>query len=296
MGNKGVTGSCLCGDIRWECDTDDESEGARCHCSMCRKQHGTPFTEFFTIKDSQIRWVAGEHLLSRDKATATSSFERSFCPRCGSAGPVFGEGWVVVHSGSLDSDPGVRPCRHIFVGSSPTWFEITDWLPQYEEYSGVSIANTISESTKLRTVRPPSAGGTTAGVVSGSCLCGGVEFRITEPFSAVYNCYCGRCRKGRSGVHATNGFVSANAIQFVRGEQNLEQYKVPEARFFTQVFCRDCGALMPRIDPGRGVAIVPFGSLDADPGTSPECSIFVADKPPWFDITDSLPQYEEGPR
>lgn len=35
--------------------------------------------------------------------------------------------------GTLDTDPGVRPGRHVFVGSKAPWFEITDDLPQYIE-------------------------------------------------------------------------------------------------------------------------------------------------------------------
>jgi hypothetical protein len=31
-------------------------------------------------------------------------------------------------------DPGIRPSRHIFVGSKAPWFTITDDLPQYAEH------------------------------------------------------------------------------------------------------------------------------------------------------------------
>ena len=36
--------------------------------------------------------------------------------------------------GSLVDDPIIRPTEHIFVGSKAPWFEITDSLPQSEEY------------------------------------------------------------------------------------------------------------------------------------------------------------------
>jgi hypothetical protein len=35
---------------------------------------------------------------------------------------------------TLDDDLGVRPGFHIFVGSKAPWFEITDGLPQYQDY------------------------------------------------------------------------------------------------------------------------------------------------------------------
>ena len=36
--------------------------------------------------------------------------------------------------GSLDGDPGIRPAYHIFAGSKAPWHEITDSLPQHQEY------------------------------------------------------------------------------------------------------------------------------------------------------------------
>ena len=80
----------------------------------------------------------------------------------------------------------------------------------------------------------------------------------------------------------------------VRGAELLSRYKVPEAKYFAQVFCRVCGSPMPRFDEERNIAVVPMGALD-DPGTRPQFHIFVGSKAPWFDIAGPLPQYAELP-
>jgi len=36
--------------------------------------------------------------------------------------------------GALEQDPGNRPQMNIFVGSKAPWYEITDGLPQYDEW------------------------------------------------------------------------------------------------------------------------------------------------------------------
>lgn len=36
--------------------------------------------------------------------------------------------------GTVDGDPGVRPGKHVLVGSKAPWYEITDALPQFEEW------------------------------------------------------------------------------------------------------------------------------------------------------------------
>ena len=39
-----------------------------------------------------------------------------------------------VAMGSLVDEPSIRSSGHIFVGSKAPWFEITDDLPQADEY------------------------------------------------------------------------------------------------------------------------------------------------------------------
>jgi len=41
--------------------------------------------------------------------------------------------WYGFPLGTLDTDPGVKATRHVFVGSKAPWHDITDDLPQYEE-------------------------------------------------------------------------------------------------------------------------------------------------------------------
>ena len=115
-----------------------------------------------------------------------------------------------------------------------------------------------------------------------------------EPQRA-WNCYCGRCRKARAAGHATNLLVAEDGLRFTRGEDELGSYKVPDARFFTHVFCRTCGSSMPRTDRERGFAVIPMGSLDDDPGFRPKGHIFVSDRAPWIGIHDELPQHEASP-
>ena len=84
-----------------------------------------------------------------------------------------------------------------------------------------------------------------------------------------------------------------DGVMFVRGENKLRAFKLPSARFFMQVFCTRCGSGMPRLDPERDIANIPFGSLDDDPGRGADDHIFVGSKAPWYTITDKLPCFEE---
>lgn len=107
----------------------------------------------------------------------------------------------------------------------------------------------------------------------------------------VAHCHCSRCRKARGTAHATNIALPIEGVRFVRGAELLTTYRVPDAKYFTHVFCRVCGSSMPNLEEARSIAIVPMGSLDDDPGFRPERHIHVGSKAPWDEIHDDLPRF-----
>jgi hypothetical protein len=189
-------------------------------------------------------------------------------------------------AGCLDADPGARPEARIFVGSNAPWYRIADDVPRFDAYPPGFETAVLAEL-------PSPARQTSA--LNGSCLCGGVRYESAGPSLRVRYCHCSRCRKARAAAHATNLFVGVDGFRFTAGEAALRSYKVPDARFFTQVFCGYCGSPMPRVDRDRGFAVVPMGSLDDDPELLPECHIFVGSKASWYAIADDIPRHEEAP-
>ncbi|HEU4627181.1 MAG TPA: GFA family protein [Steroidobacteraceae bacterium] len=131
--------------------------------------------------------------------------------------------------------------------------------------------------------------------VTGSCLCGEVGYRITGTRLRMVNCHCENCRRARSAAYAQNLFVPAKHFRWTRGEKQIVTYRLPGDGAFSTAFCRRCGSDLPRASQGEAVVIVPAGTLDGDPGVRPEAHICVAEKATWFEITDTLPRYEEMP-
>jgi hypothetical protein len=275
--------SCLCGDVAWETDGPLEFMH-HCHCGRCRKAHGAAFSTAMMCDASRFRITRGRERIAR--FASSDAVSRAFCSRCGSLVPddqALWQGNVFLHAGPFDDVPGVHAVGHIFVASKAPWFDISDGLPAFDAYPpGVDAA--VLPDLPART---PAGDG-----ARGSCLCGGVAFVVEgRPFRA-YHCHCSRCRTARAAAFASNLFTRFDGTRIVQGEDLLASYKVPEARYFTSVFCRRCGAKMPRFDRERDVAVVPMGALDDDPGIRPQRHIFVGSKAPWFDITDDLPRDE----
>jgi hypothetical protein len=87
-------------------------------------------------------------------------------------------------------------------------------------------------------------------------------------------------------------FYGLEDFQYTRGAEHVQEYRVSGAQYFSTTFCRHCGGATARLSPARGLAIVPAGILDTDPGIRPMGHIYVGSKAEWFDISDGLPQFE----
>lgn len=120
-----ITGSCLCGDIRFE--TSAEPQGASmCHCGQCRKQSGGIWSSAYVPEagltiTGPVSWFA-----SSDTA------KRGICPRCGSFlfWKAHDENTISFSLGSVDGPTGLSLTKHIFVADKGDYYEIADGVPQ----------------------------------------------------------------------------------------------------------------------------------------------------------------------
>jgi hypothetical protein len=127
-----LAGRCECGAVRYRV-ADAFLYAANCHCSRCRAATGSAFKPFAGIEREKLVLEDGSGPLL---VHGTEELNDTRCASCGSLlYSVVREGaYVHVALGSLVDDPSIRPTEHIFVGSKAPWFEITDDLPQAEEY------------------------------------------------------------------------------------------------------------------------------------------------------------------
>jgi hypothetical protein len=106
-----------------------------CHCSRCRRARSAAHTTNIFVPLDKFRFRRGEELVRDFHLPGARYFGVAFCSLCGGDVPrkSIERKVAVIPAGTLDSDPGVRPSAHIFVGSKAVWFEITDDLPQFRE-------------------------------------------------------------------------------------------------------------------------------------------------------------------
>lgn len=120
----------------------------------------------------------------------------------------------------------------------------------------------------------------------GGCLCGQIRYQVTGPLRPVLNCHCGMCQRfhGHYGAYTS---VRRADLAFIGAREPAWFQSSAVAR---RGFCPDCGSSLfwHRLE-SSGIEIA-AGSLDQPSGLVTGGHIFVADKPDYYEIADSLPQ------
>lgn len=128
-----LVGKCECGTVRYKV-SDAFLYAANCHCSNCRAATGSAFKAFAGIERDKLEITDGQDKIM---VFGEEDLNNTRCGVCGALlfSVVREGGYVHVAMGSLVDAPSIRPTEHIFVGSKAPWFEITDELPQFDEYA-----------------------------------------------------------------------------------------------------------------------------------------------------------------
>lgn len=130
MQAESITGSCLCGSVRFRV-TLPTSFCGHCHCSICRRSHGAAFVTWFGVPRSRFEWLAGRDALTRYPSSAHAV--RSFCSRCGSS--LFSESsrhpdQIEIVLASMQGPIDRTPEAHVYFDDRVSWVSTRDELPR----------------------------------------------------------------------------------------------------------------------------------------------------------------------
>jgi hypothetical protein len=126
-------GGCLCGKVRYQTSAEPLWLG-HCHCSICRKQTGSPIATYVGFPAGTVKWLTTEPTRYR----SSKDVERSFCPTCGST-----IGFHRVHEtsllvGSFDAPESLPvaaiPTVHVWYKEHVPWFDTADDWTRFAEF------------------------------------------------------------------------------------------------------------------------------------------------------------------
>jgi hypothetical protein len=137
MAESTVTGGCLCGRVRFEIELPTLF-CAHCHCSICRKAHGSGYVTWTAVPYARFRVTAGAEGLRRYDSSQHGW--RSFCGTCGShmlcESKTHPE-HIDIALGSLDGEIDRVPELHVFVDDRASWADVSDGLPRLGGATGM---------------------------------------------------------------------------------------------------------------------------------------------------------------
>lgn len=129
---------------------------------------------------------------------------------------------------------------------------------------------------------------------TGSCLCGGVQFRIQGALDRIQVCHCMQCRKAQGTAVGTNVPVHTDQFTLERGADLLTPFESSPGK--QRVFCKMCGSpVYSKRTALPDTLRVRVGLIneDVDPGL--QAHYFATDKALWWPVCGDAPQFEAGP-
>jgi hypothetical protein len=132
-------------------------------------------------------------------------------------------------------------------------------------------------------------------LITGSCLCGKVAYKIRKPLGIFHYCHCSRCRKFTGSAFSSNLMVAPGAFTWTAGEEFIGRYELESAEEFATTFCKNCGSSLPWLTKSQRMIVVPAGTLDSDPTITPTQNIFHGSRALWYTEPSALPKHEELP-
>ena len=115
-------------------------------------------------------------------------------------------------------------------------------------------------------------------MITGSCLCGNIQYEIVGDIGQMGHCHCRMCQKAHGAAFGTYADVRWDNFRLLSGAPR--SYESSEG--VQRTFCPDCGSTLQFVEEGSeefGIAVATF---DEDPGTLPCYEIWTSSKAPWL--------------
>lgn len=125
----------------------------------------------------------------------------------------------------------------------------------------------------------------------GSCLCGRIEYEVSQLDAPIEHCSCSFCRKAHAAAFNTAAGVKREHFRWVKGEETLKAYESSPGK--RRYFCSNCGSPLLAQRTGLDLLILRVATLDEDPGRKPELHIFAGSEVPWLEYGSQIPSYPQ---
>lgn len=125
----------------------------------------------------------------------------------------------------------------------------------------------------------------------GQCLCGQIQYEVSQIEARMAHCHCAMCRKFHGAAFSTFAEAKAEHFKWLTGEDKLQSYVADNGT--RRQFCSVCGSSMTFASADNDSSSIEFAlaTLDEDIEVFPDAHIHTESKVAWISLCDDLPQY-----
>lgn len=131
--------------------------------------------------------------------------------------------------------------------------------------------------------------------MTGSCLCGAVQYESSAAPVVAGNCHCKDCQKASGSAYAPTLFVPENTLS-IRGEVRFFESRGDSGGMVQRGFCPQCGSqLFGKTETLPGLIAIRAGTLDDTSLYQPHVDLYVGSAARWDHIAPGAVTFEKMP-
>lgn len=130
--------------------------------------------------------------------------------------------------------------------------------------------------------------------ITGSCLCGDINYKIHQNVGEIVHCHCIKCRKAHGAAFSSVAKIEDKNFS-ITGENSLSRYQSSPGK--TRHFCSCCGSQIYAKRDGTDFIILRLGTLNDDSMIGSQFQemkhIWLSEKACWYGFSSSLEEQFE---
>lgn len=130
--------------------------------------------------------------------------------------------------------------------------------------------------------------------ITGSCLCGAVNYQISQNIGDIVHCHCIKCRKAHGAAFSSVAKIDDKSFS-ITGKEKLNRYQSSPGK--TRCFCSNCGSQIYAKRENTDFIILRLGTLNDDSMIDSQFQevkhIWLAEKACWYEVHSDIEEEQE---